>query len=91
MSNTVVESPRRQLERILFLRGVGVGVRVVRGFDAGSACHAGFTPGVRVEERENPRHTGVVRANVWGTVRVRWDNGWIEDVEPSEIRSERSK
>jgi len=42
--------------------------------------------GDRVHRRDNPRHTGRVDAIIHGAyARVRWDNGWREDVPLDEI------
>lgn len=79
---TVVESPRRQLERALGIERDG---HDRRRLSAGSACLRGFTCGVRVARRDNPGHQGEVVANNWGTPRVRWDNGWFESLDADDI------
>jgi len=32
-----------------------------------------------------------VQANNWGTPRVRWDNGWYEDVDASELKIDKAR
>jgi len=45
-----------------------------------------FSVGQRVERADNPRHVGTVIAVLWShIIRVKWDNGWREDVDAGEI------
>ena len=48
-----------------------------------------YRPGTRVHRVDNPRHVGTVRATFNTlTIRVKWDNGWMEDLLWHEIEKD---
>lgn len=82
--NTVVESPNRCLRRELGLDDISSpSLRVDDWFP--------FCSGNFVYRKANPDHTGRVKAVISCTVRVLWDNGWVEDCAASELEKQYGK
>jgi len=78
---TVVESPNRKLRRELGLQPAATR----RGLRVGDWL--AFDCGDKVHRKDDPAHVGRVEAINSGIfVKVRWSNGWFEELNSDDLR-----